>query len=1114
MVLLSRTNPMVRQDKNIHRENVLRILSKNVQSHDPSAWRSLLDHDILLLQEVSARTIDIPGWQSSGTGRARVLVNTLRMVATPNILLPHLLDVTSDYVASMHVKTAMGELLVVCVYGPSGNYKRQFQVLASLRHALSKVHSQKLQLVIGGDFNCVQNDFLDVRANEALNVGRPMLPYEDSTRDTLEEILVLWNLTDVMRVLFPDVQHGTNKSLGRSRRLDRIYIPAELEKQIYLYDERLEEHIASTHCTVCTTLVVDLDCRIEVGKPRFCISNKVLSNPTAMGRILEDLPCDWDTLVGLLKKRILKERHLPVHEPQKYLGKKPPLALNKVALNKALVFKLPTQKIIFSEMSLGDVTARDTEGILGVATQFWGALFARPPEVTNGYLGVATRLWGSLFPEVTNGYLLRWPKRTTKHLDHPFTANELYSCLRGCTNGSPGEDGLTYQFWSQSWHILGDRLTAVANALMQGVIPQRMTKVLISLIPKKEKSTQAQDFRPIALINTSLRIICLAINNRLLGIADELIGDYQTGFLQRRHIDDNIAQFRSLVEMWRYGAIRVQGMAMIDFQKAFDSVSHMYIKDELKHVGISPGLRTAIMTVIQSQCGQININNTFGEAFPMDVGLMQGNPFSPFLFILAIEPLLYSLNRRLKGAQITHQCEFIGAFKLSAFADDLMVFLDGDDDHVLKEELDAFCSASNTKVNAKKSLYYCSNAPEKDATHPVLHFPMLDYKDDVHYLGFKTSLDWNQHIHKLLGVIHGMKLMSPTKRAYGINTFVVSKLYYRDLHTPMSANQIERIKDGIVKMFLEIGVRREKVFALVEHGGFGVVDIEWQLLGRRAQYINNVIYSDQWQYRLLRAKIQFMLWDKVLTMSEKMSAKTQPMWHDFLAGACWRHHGQWLCHCNAPLNNYMTLAEAAYVRAWFLLFFSDNHKHTKSAEKHAVDASCDKLAPCTSFPLDTQGAFSSVSRARKLRHEKMCMSRTVQLWAKEGVNLRRFWRKMKLQISRNQPYDYIHMFHLGGDVITTRGATTCRLCLRGGGLRHTYYHCRLTRIVWRACGFRKRPTDLVGRVSPSLDRFFYLMRRLLKGRVHADHEGPLERLTPYKITMLIDKYNREYCRKY
>lgn len=79
-----------------------------------------------------------------------------------------------------------------------------------------------------------------------------------------------------------------------------------------------------------------------------------------------------------------------------------------------------------------------------------------------------------------------------------------------------------------------------------------MTKVLITLVPKRNVSKlQVLNLTPILLINTSLRIICLALNKRLLKVADQLIAKEQRGFLSSRYIDDNIAQVRNLAELTR-----------------------------------------------------------------------------------------------------------------------------------------------------------------------------------------------------------------------------------------------------------------------------------------------------------------------------------------------------------------------------------------------------------------------------------------------------------------------------------------------------------------------------------------------------------------------------------
>lgn len=71
-----------------------------------------------------------------------------------------------------------------------------------------------------------------------------------------------------------------------------------------------------------------------------------------------------------------------------------------------------------------------------------------------------------------------------------------------------------------------DMLTQNSKWPYGGGIPNFMTTIPLTMIPKVLNSKEIKNFRPIALINTSLRLICQGINERLLLVADQIIAPY------------------------------------------------------------------------------------------------------------------------------------------------------------------------------------------------------------------------------------------------------------------------------------------------------------------------------------------------------------------------------------------------------------------------------------------------------------------------------------------------------------------------------------------------------------------------------------------------------------
>ena len=63
---------------------------------------------------------------------------------------------------------------------------------------------------------------------------------------------------------------------------------------------------------------------------------------------------------------------------------------------------------------------------------------------------------------------------------------------------------------------------------------------VISLLPKIVEATQIQQYRPICLLNVSFKIFTKELNNRILKVADKLIGPSHTAFIPSRYIMERV----------------------------------------------------------------------------------------------------------------------------------------------------------------------------------------------------------------------------------------------------------------------------------------------------------------------------------------------------------------------------------------------------------------------------------------------------------------------------------------------------------------------------------------------------------------------------------------------
>ena len=113
---------------------------------------------------------------------------------------------------------------------------------------------------------------------------------------------------------------------------------------------------------------------------------------------------------------------------------------------------------------------------------------------------------------------------------------------------------------------------------------------VISLIPKGKKDRHyLKNWRPISLLNVVYKLGSACIANRLKNVLPFLIHENQKGFMSGRFIGENI---RLLYDLLLYTDINdIPGLLLlIDFEKAFDSISHDFIRKVLHFFKFGPSI--------------------------------------------------------------------------------------------------------------------------------------------------------------------------------------------------------------------------------------------------------------------------------------------------------------------------------------------------------------------------------------------------------------------------------------------------------------------------------------------------------------------------------------------
>ena len=261
-------------------------------------------------------------------------------------------------------------------------------------------------------------------------------------------------------------------------------------------------------------------------------------------------------------------------------------------------------------------------------------------------------------------------------LEGVISYNEAHAALRAMKNNkSPGSDGFTCEFFKFFFCNLGVFMIRSLNfGFQSGRLSVTQRQGIIICIPKEGKPKQyIKNWRPISLLNTVYKIASACIANRIKGVLPKLINSDQRGFMKGRYIGENI---RLLYDVLVYtNSEKLPGLLLLlDFEKAFDNISWKFIDKVLDFLNFGPEFKKWIHSFYYDIMSCISVNSLYSQWFHVCRGVRQGDPLSPYLYLLGAEILADMLreNERVKGITVRDR-----EIKLSQFTDDTALCLDG-----------------------------------------------------------------------------------------------------------------------------------------------------------------------------------------------------------------------------------------------------------------------------------------------------------------------------------------------------------------------------------------------------------------------------------------------------
>ena len=466
---------------------------------------------------------------------------------------------------------------------------------------------------------------------------------------------------------------------------------------------------------------------------------------------------------------------------------------------------------------------------------------------------------------------------------------------RAAKTSSPGHDGIGYDVYRRFAAQLVPLLhSAFQFCWLHRRVPALWKVGFVRLIHKKGDPMQAPNWRPICLLPTIYKLYSGLLAHRLsrwlegnarLPMAQkgfrQFNGCHEHNFVATTLLDQTRRQHRRLYQVW------------YDLRNAFGSLPQELMWRVLRHLGVEHDFVARCQDIYAGSAFVVtNVVDGATDPVRQEVGVYQGCPLSPLLFIAALVPLVRRLEQ-LDGvgvplAEDVRPC-------VTAYADDLKVFSDSAEGiRRCHGVVTRFLAWTGLRANPAKCASLAvtrnarSNAVRDDTVRLEVHgdaIATLSLQESYTYLGVGDGFDHVHHRLQLAPKLQQVKReavallqsgLAPWQVVKALKTYVYPKVEYALRHLRPLQSQLQGFDRAVSKglrhlLRLPQSATSEFLYTPTSGGGLGLQSLvemhqalqvahAWQMLHSKDPAVAAVALAQVGQVARKRYRLQEEHW--------------------------------------------------------------------------------------------------------------------------------------------------------------------------------------------------------------------------------------------------------------